>query len=118
MKTRSDIWLIVILLFNVLIATVVFFEWLAPLRSPVVFLYLLFCPGLSLAYLIPTGDTVTRLFLTMMISIAIDTVVALLFLYTKNWSPELILLVLMIISLGAAISELYIKIQRKVYSPS
>jgi len=118
MKTRSDNWLIVILLFNLLAAIVVFGEWLAPLRGPVVFLYLLLCPGVSLAYLLPTDDTVTRWFLVIVISIAIDTSVAVAFLYAQRWSPELILVILMCISLVAVTSELYIKTRRKVFSQS
>ena len=116
MKTRSDSWLVIILLFNMLVALTVFGGWFAPIRSYVVFAYLLFCPGLSLAVFIPSRDKLTQFFLIMVVSIGIDTTIAEILLYAKKWSPEWILIILMVISLVGVASELFIKTRRKIIS--
>jgi hypothetical protein len=116
MKTRSDSWLMVILLFNMLVALTVFSGWFAPVRSYIVFAYLLFCPGLSLAAFLPSRDKLTQFFLIMVVSVAIDTTIAEILLYARKWSPEWVLVILMVISLVGVTSELVIKTREKLNS--
>ena len=118
MKNRSDYWLVAVFLLNVLIAAVVYGELLANIRGYVVFGYLLLCPGLSLAYLLPTNDKLTQTFLVIVLSIGMDAVIAEALLLIEMWSPQLTLLILIIISLSSAVSELYIKIRKDSYSVS
>lgn len=111
-KNRNDYWHLIVLFLNVLVAIVVFGEWLQPLRSWVLFIFLLFGPGLSLTFIIPSKDFTTQLFLIVVMSVGIDTVVAELFLYMHMWSPLLILAILMVICLTGSMFEFLIKLRR------
>jgi len=109
MKTRKDYWLVIIFLSKLLVAMAVFGQWPSPLRGLIVFLYILLCPGLSLAYLIPLGDFLTRFFLIIVLSISIDTLVTEAILYLGKWSPQLILVILIMICLLGTSFELFFK---------
>lgn len=109
MSKRNGFLPLLVLSLNVLVAMVIFGAQLVSLRSYIVFVYLLLCPGLSWAFTIPAKDFVTRLFLVVVISIGVDTVIAELFLYAGLWSPQLILMVLMVVSLLGLVFETLVK---------
>ena len=117
MELRKNYWLVLIPFFNWLVAAAVFGEWQAPVRGYIVFAFLLFCPGLALAYLLPTRDALTCLFLVIVLSIGIDTVVAELILYLGEWSPQLILVILIGVCLLGVLVELAAKIRYVQFSP-
>jgi uncharacterized membrane protein len=84
---------IVIIIWSLAAASMVFTDLVSPFRALVVFSFLLFCPGLSLISLLRLADArrdlLTELTLAIAISLALDMLVALLMLYTGQWSPRL-----------------------------
>lgn len=109
MKTRSDFWMIVILLLNILVAIAVLSGYPLWGREYIVFAFLLFVPGLSLEFLFPVEDRITRIFLIIVASVGIDTVVTEAVLYLGLWSSELVLVILMVFSLIMIFFELLVK---------
>jgi len=109
MKTRNDFWMIVILFIVILVAMSVLSGYSLLGREYIVFAFLLFVPGLSLEFLFPVEDRLTRIFLIIVASIGIDTVVTEAVLYLGVWSPELILVILIIFSLVMMLFELFSK---------
>lgn len=91
---------------GLLAGVAVFFEWPNPLRWIVVFLFLVFAPGVAFSHLFPGKDQVEHAVLIIALSLAIDTLVAQLILYLGRWSPSLILLILLGISLAGVLSKL------------
>jgi hypothetical protein len=76
-----------VLLSGFLSAAAFFFEWGNPLRWILIFWFLLICPGLAFYHLLPGGDELTRFFLVIVVSLSMDSAVALGMLYLRMWSP-------------------------------
>ena len=72
----------------------VFGAWRNPLRWILVFGFLLFCPGMTFAFLLPNKDQLTRFVLIIVLSLSLDTAIVQVFLYAGKWSPNLILVAL------------------------
>jgi capsular polysaccharide biosynthesis protein len=85
---------VVTLISSLLAITAVFGEWGNPLRWILILQFLLFCPGIAFAHLLPGKDQITRVILIVVLSLSIDTAIAQVFLYLGHWSPRLILLTL------------------------
>ena len=95
MKIKSDYYLpAVILLGSLMVTAAVYGEWQNPLRGILVFGFMLICPGMAFAHLLPGKDQITRFILVIGLSLALDTAVAQIVLYLGRWSPHLILLIL------------------------
>jgi uncharacterized membrane protein len=69
-------------------ATMVLADIDSPARSAVSLLFLLFCPGFVVVQFLRLDDPLTEWTLTVALSIAIDTAVALVLLYAGGWSPR------------------------------
>jgi hypothetical protein len=94
-RIRSDYYLPAVILISSLIVTAaVYGEWPNPLRGILVFGFMLICPGMAFAHLLPGKDQITRFVLVIGLSLALDTAVAEIVLYLGIWSPHLILLIL------------------------
>jgi len=94
-KKQSDYYLpAIILLGSLMVIAAVFGEWQSPFRGIVVFGFMLICPGLAFAHLLPGKDQITRFILVIVLSLAIDTAIVEVILYLGIWSPRLILLIL------------------------
>jgi len=117
MKAKKGYWQLIIFLSCLLVVATVFGEWLLPARGIIVFGFLLFCPGLALAYLIPTRDIATKSFLVIVLSIGIDTTVSEIMLYLGKWSPRSILIILIAICLLSTFFELFINFDKRKIVP-
>lgn len=84
----------------------------APIRLPVVLLFLAMGPGLSIINLFGIDDITQKLTLSLGLSVALDTIVAGLVLYAGLWSPRGIMLVLVLITLTGAVAQLRYTPQR------
>jgi len=94
-KIKSDYYLpAVILLGSLMVTAAVYGEWQNPLRGILVFGFMLICPGMAFAHLLPGKDQITRFILVIGLSLALDTAIAEVVLYLGIWSPRLILLIL------------------------
>jgi capsular polysaccharide biosynthesis protein len=96
MDLRTNYFLpAIVLLSSPLALASVIWDWGSPLRWILVFWFLLICPGMAFAYLLPGKDQITRFFLMIVLSFALDAAVAQSALYLGMWSPKLILWILM-----------------------
>jgi len=85
---------------------VVLTDWQSPMRTAVALVYLLFVPGLALTEAIQVRDHELRLTIATSSSLAIETVVALVLIYTRAWSivaAEIILGALTVLILQIAV---------------
>lgn len=111
MKTRNDFyWSVIILISGLLALTAVFGDWGNPLRWILVSWFLIFCPGLAFAHLLPGKDQIGHLFLVVVLSFSIDTALAEAVLYLGMWSPRLILLALLGICVFGVLTKLPVQI--------
>lgn len=95
MIKRNEYYLpVVILISSFTVIAAVYGEWPNPLRGILVFGFMLICPGVAFAHLLPGEDQITRFILVIGLSLALDTAVAEAVLYLEIWSPHLILLIL------------------------
>jgi hypothetical protein len=78
----------------------------APVRPVVVVAFALFCPGLALVRLIDLEDHLAELMLGIMLSLALDTIVSIISLYTRAWTPDGVLATLIAISVAGSAWEL------------
>ena len=91
-------------------ALVVVVAWLAdldsPLRIPIVLWFLLVCPGMAWARLLPLPDPYSQLSVAVALSVALEALTAGAFLYAGAWSAEAILAVVVALSLAGAAVQL------------
>jgi hypothetical protein len=59
----------------------------APLRAPLVIAFLLVGPGMAFVPLLALGDALAELTVALVLSLALDTLVAITLLYAGGWSP-------------------------------
>lgn len=110
MKLKNDYYLpAVILISSLMVTAAVYGEWPNPLRGILVFGFMLICPGMAFAHLLPSKDQVTRFMLVIGLSLALDTAVAEVVLYLGMWSPHLMLMIL----IGCCCLGLLLKILAK-----
>jgi len=72
-----------------------------PLREITVGLFLVMGPGLAVMWLGAIPDRVARLALVVPVSLSIDALVVSAILYLGIWSPELVMVLLVLITMGA-----------------
>ena len=98
------LWPALIVLSAAGIALVVFAGVAAPARPFVALWFLLLCPGMALVRLLRVGGVAVELSLAIALSLALDSLVAGVMVYTRTWAPERGLIVLIAISVfGAAL---------------
>jgi len=115
MKKRSDFyWSMIIIISGLLALTSVFGNWGNPFRWILVLWFLLFCPGLAFAHLLPGKDQIGHWFLVIVLSFTLDTTVAETILYLDRWSPRLILLILLGICVFGVLTKLSIQISHQI----
>lgn len=115
MKKQSDYYLpLSILLISLITTAAIYGEWKNPLRGFLVFGFMLFCPGMAFAHLLPGKDQITRFILVICLSLALDTAAAQVVLYLGIWSSRLILLILIgFCCFGVFLKILAENVQRK-----
>ncbi len=95
----------VLIVFAALSTLVVITGTPAALRPVLAFLFLLLVPGLAYARLLPAEDGIILVTLAVALSLAIDTVVAMILLYTGRWSFITAFVIIAVISLVGAVLQ-------------
>jgi hypothetical protein len=72
-----------------------------PLRELTVGLFLAIGPGLAVIWLIGITDPIARLALVVPVSLAVDALVVSMVLYLGIWSPELVMYLVVLLTIGA-----------------
>lgn len=72
-----------------------------PLREILVALFLVIGPGVAVMRLAGINDRVARLALVVPISLSIDALVVSVIQYLGIWSPQLVMLLIMVVTVGA-----------------
>jgi len=102
-RMRSPwLWPATIVLSAASIALVVFAGVATPARPFIALWFLLLCPGMALVRLLRVGGVATELSLAIALSLALDTLVAGVMIYTGTWAPTAGLIVLIAISVAGA----------------
>jgi uncharacterized membrane protein len=87
-------WTIVIALSTVLVVVFAQNDVASPLRPIAALWFLLICPGMAFIQLLNFNDHLYEIVLAIALSLALDLIIASIILYTQQWSPDLILLIL------------------------
>ncbi len=102
MRAAKWTWPVMIVLSAVGIGLAVIQGWPAPARAALALWFLLICPGMAFVRLLQLDDKVREWTLAVALSLALDTGLALLMVYSRLWSPRLGLALLIGLSgLGA-----------------
>ncbi len=88
-KIRQIFSPLVILLMGLLAGASIIGEWQNPWRWLFIFAFMMFGPGASFSYLYPGKDGITRLVLTVAVSLSLATAVTQALLYAGVWSARL-----------------------------
>ncbi len=97
-------WPTVIAVSAIGVGLVVFGNVASPIRPVIAFWFLLICPGMAFVRLLRIQDNSNELTLAVALSLAIDSVLAIVMVYARLWSPKWGLGILIGISvLGAAL---------------
>jgi uncharacterized membrane protein len=81
------LWPAILLAAALITAATVYLNTDTPVRGFVVFAFLLVAPGLAFIRLFHIQDWMVELVLSIGLSVSIDTIVALILLYTQKWFP-------------------------------
>lgn len=92
------LWPIFVLLWSLLTMSVVIFEAPTGVRAAVILPFLGFCPGISFVGLLQLRDLTAEVILAISLSISLSLIVASIVLYSRYWSPVLILFILVALS--------------------
>lgn len=100
-KSRPGWLMPIIIIISAIAASIfVFGNIQSPIRFVVVFWFLVVCPGMTFIALLDIDDKFTTWTLAVALSLALDTAVSLIVLYTNRWSAELIVGILVAITLS------------------
>ena len=91
-------WSALVVLSAVAIEAVIFQDAPLPIRPVVVLWFILFCPGMAFIQLLGLNDLAHEVILAVGLSLAIALFVAICVLYVGLWSPNLILMLLVVLS--------------------
>lgn len=91
-------WSAIIVLSAAAVEAVIFQDAPAPIRPAVVLWFILFCPGIAFIQLLGLDDLAHEVILAVGLSLAIALFVAICVLYAGLWSPNLILMILVVLS--------------------
>lgn len=97
---------------SVISGLAVLVQFPAPLRALLVCAFLLVCPGLALVRLLNLRDLVSEFSIGIALSLALDTLVGSVMVYTRSWSPALGMVVLIAIALAASGWKIYLTLRK------
>lgn len=100
------LWLFVV---PISVAMVIFFTFITPgtpLQGIAILWFVAFCPGMSLVPLFKLNHFIIEATLIVAMSLSIDAIVVVIFLYSKHWSPPTALWVLITLSLIGSLLQL------------
>lgn len=114
MKSIS-IWTWIILISAALAGVIAFAANETPMRVAVVLWFLLVCPGMMLVRLFRLGDPLLEWIVAITLSLAADTFVGGVLLYSSKWSPSGAFVILLALTVGGVLAqELYaLRAQRR-----
>jgi hypothetical protein len=81
----------------------------APLRPLVALWFLAVCPGMALVRLLGLQDLLSEVVLAIAVSLSLETIVALIMIYTGAWSPQRSLDIIVGITLAGAGTQALLK---------
>ena len=99
------LWPATILLSAAAIGLIVFAGVAAPARPFVALWFLLMCPGMALVRLLRVNGLAIQLTLAIALSLVLDSLVAIVMIYTGTWAPAAGLMVLIGISVFGAVLQ-------------
>lgn len=106
MSRRDRTWPLLITALAAASTCFVLLDLRHPTRAAVVLAFAVVCPGMALVRLLRLGDTLTELFLAVVVSLALAALVASIYLYLGRWDPRLVLLVIVAVALVAVLADL------------
>ena len=77
-----------------------------PLRPILIFWFLLICPGMAFVRLLQIQNPLSELTIAIAFSLALDTIIAEIMIYSGIWSPKLGLAALICISVVGALLQM------------
>jgi uncharacterized membrane protein len=83
-----------------------FGEIASPLRPVIALWFLSLCPGMAFVRFLDLGEQLPELIVAIALSLALDSIVAGLMVYTGTWSPRMGLAVLIALSVVGALLQL------------
>ncbi|CCF82884.1 hypothetical protein [Nitrolancea hollandica] len=106
MNRPGWLWPLVIAISALASGLISFWDVESPLRPAITLWFLIVCPGMALVRLLRLRDGVTEWAIAIALSLALETGVNEIMLYTGRWAPEWSLLAVMTITLLAVIPQL------------
>jgi uncharacterized membrane protein len=101
----------VIVIVTALAAASYAIDWRSPLRFAITLLFMLFIPGLALSELVPLPGHLERLVFALGTSIAIETLLAVLLVYTGMFTPGRVFAAVAGLAVAAAAARVFITVK-------
>ncbi|MHB0923436.1 MAG: hypothetical protein ACYC3H_05675 [Bellilinea sp.] len=108
MKRNRWLWAVVLISSSLLIGLMAFSNWESPVRVWIALWFLVICPGMALQRLMGLRLGIQGWSLAIAFSLALDTLVGIILLYSGNWSWELGLGILVSLTIVSAILDLLV----------
>lgn len=102
MRRSAWLWPAVIISSSIVVGILTFADIESPLRPVISLWFLFFCPGMAIVRLVGVDEMGVELTLAVAVSLALDSLVALVMLYAGWWSPKGSLGVLIGVSFAGA----------------
>lgn len=90
----------------------------SPLRPALTLWFLLVCPGMAFVRLLEIAPSYVEWMLGIALSLALNTLLSALMMYAYAWSWELALLLLVMLSVGGAVLQVGLAVQRSQADPA
>jgi len=103
---RPWLWFVVIIASAIAAALMSLIQIAEPIRVAVALWFLAVCPGMSLLLPLNIKEAYIRLTLAVALSLAIDALAATALLALGAWSPQNILLIVIVISVASIVAQL------------
>lgn len=100
-------WPILILCSAAAAVSVSLTDNIMPLRHLIVLWFMAVCPGMALVRLLDVKDELTEWILAIAVSLSLDASVAVVMLYTGQWSPTVGLMIIVSISAFGVVLQLW-----------
>lgn len=106
-------WPAIIIVSCLVVGFVTFLDIQSPLRAVAAFWFLLICPGMALVRLLHIEELLVELTLAIALSLSLDAVVSSVLVYTRTWSSDLSLALLIAISIGGVAFQFVTNYRRR-----
>jgi hypothetical protein len=106
MNRRDQIWPYLIGVLAAISVVLVLLDLSVPPRAPLVLAYAAICPGMALVRLLRLDEPWPELVLAIVVSLALAGVLATMSVYLGAWSPRVVLLAIVEVTLVAVMADL------------